>query len=83
VWIPLVLRKKGGVFVFEVVDAATGMVHLTRRFHTRVQVLRQDVKGDGVLDIVVGFPVVVGSRRLRLFVRLAAFDGLDLSPLPA
>ncbi len=68
-----VLRKHRK-FLLQVTDA-TGAVRLSRTFPVRVQVLRQDVSGDGVLDVVVQW------RRHRKLHRLA-FSGRDLAPLP-
>ena len=59
-----------------VADAATGAVRLSRRFVGRVQVLRRDVNGDGLFDIILQFRQH-GKRRQLLF------SGLELSPLPA
>jgi hypothetical protein len=70
-----VLKKKGK-FLVRFADAATGAIRFQLKFPFRVQVLRQDVNGDGVFDIVVLFR---RGRRLR---RLA-FSGRDLSTLPA
>jgi hypothetical protein len=70
-----VLRKKGK-FLVQVTDATTGAVRLSRTFPFKVQVLRQDVNNDGLLDVVLLFH---RGRRLR---RLA-FSGRDLSPLPS
>jgi hypothetical protein len=55
---------------------ATGAVRLSRTFSARAQVLRQDVNGDGVLDVVLQY------RQGRMLRRLA-FSGRDLTPLPA
>jgi hypothetical protein len=70
-----VLRKKGK-FVVQVTDAATGAVRLRRTFPFKVQVLRQDVSGDGLLDVVLLFRQNGKKRRLL-------FSGRDLSPLPS
>jgi hypothetical protein len=68
-----VLRQKGRFLV--VTTDAKGAVRLSLPFRFPVQVLRQDVNGDGVLDIVVLFRQGRGLRRL-------AFRGRDLSVLP-
>jgi hypothetical protein len=70
-----VLRKKGKYLV-TVTDAATGAVRLSRKFPFRVQLLRRDVNGDGLFDVIFRFRLN-GKRRQLLF------SGRDLSPLPA
>jgi hypothetical protein len=65
------VRQKKGAFVVEIVDAA-GAVRLTRRFHSRVQVLRRDLNGDGVDEIILQFRQ--GHKHHRL-----VLNGIDLS----
>jgi len=69
------VRKKKGKFLVEVTDAATGAVRLSRSFAFKVQVLRLDVSGDGLPDVVVQFRKNGKRRRI-------AFSGRDLAPLP-
>jgi hypothetical protein len=69
-----VVRKKGK-FLVQITDV-TGAKRFSRPFPSRVQVLRQDMNGDGVLDLVLQYRQ---GRKLR---RLA-FSGRDLTPLPA
>jgi hypothetical protein len=68
------LVHKKGKFLVLLTDG-TGALRVQLRFPFRVQLLRQDVNGDGVLDIVVLFRQ--GHRLRRL-----AFSGRDLSRLP-
>ena len=57
------ITKRKGVFLVQIVDA-TGAVRFTRRFHTRVQVLRQDLNGDGLAEIILQFRQGRKLRRL-------------------
>jgi hypothetical protein len=67
-------RKKGKSLVL--IADGTGELRWQRAFPFKVQVLRQDVNGDGLLDVILLFRQ--NGKRRRLL-----FSGLDLSPLPA
>jgi len=66
--------RKSRKFLVRVTDA-TRAVLLSRKFPSKVHVQRQDVNGDGVLDIILQWHQNGKRRRL-------AFSGLDLTSLP-